>query len=54
MTGGQGETFKQEYGWINIRLPVGALLNDDDPVIIMTNAPRIMGSSAPSRGVCGA
>ena len=33
---------------------VGALLNDDDPVIIMTNAPRIMGSSAPSRGVCGA
>ena len=32
----------------------GALLNDDDPVIIMTNAPRIMGSSAPSRGVCGA
>ena len=31
VTGGQGETFKQEYGWINIRLPVGALLNDDDP-----------------------
>ena len=31
VTGGQGETFKQEYAWINIRLPVGALLNDDDP-----------------------